>query len=475
MLFTRKLFITILTFIIILILFGAILNSHYHGSLRFQFLQKIAVFTSEIPKNIKFIFLNRTITGDIVLPINEIIYNEKKFFNKKINSAPNREELIIISRHDPNINRSIVEIRDLNTFQILHSYLPDIESIYQKIDFSKSEFKNLKKDMGYNKFYMWHPKILLNGDLIFQSESPLVKINYDGKIIWVNDNDIYHHSINLDLDGNIYVPSYMQPYSKKVSKFIGKESNTPDNNFFKDDAINILDKDGEIIFSKSVSEILIENDQGHRVFSQSTLIVDPIHLNDIEPVLKNGPYFKKGDVFLSLRNLSLVLLYRPEINKIIRVIEGTFFNQHDVDILDEKTISIYNNNVTFTYPENPNFILDTRRKVNENNEIVIYDFETNSFSKKFIDTFKKYQIDTDTHGLVDYLNDGSAIVEDSNNGRIFYLNKNGEVIWIFNNLSSKKQIYKLWWSRIISAKKSIELKKLINSKNLKRKSANNTK
>ena len=108
---------------------------------------------------------------------------------------------------------------------------------------------------------------------------------------------------------------------------------------YYDDTINIINQEGNIIFLKSVTEILIENGLIHRIFSQ-VFKFDPIHLNDIQPVLKDGPYFKKGDLLLSLRTLSMIILYRPETNKIIKIIEGGFLNQHDVDILDEKTISM---------------------------------------------------------------------------------------------------------------------------------------
>ncbi len=149
----------------------------------------------------------------------------------------------------------------------------------------------------------------------------------------------------------------------------------------------------------------------------------------------------------------MIILYRPSTNKIIKIIEGHFYNQHDVDIIDESKISIYNNNVFFNQRN--------ERKVKNNNEIIIYDFKTNSFSKIFEKTFIKNKINTNTHGLVDFLQDGSAIVEDRNNGRIFYLNSEGEVVWIFNNLNSKKRIYDLWWSRIINLEKSKKIRKLI--------------
>ena len=63
--------------------------------------------------------------------------------------------------------------------------------------------------------------------------------------------------------------------------------------------------------------------------------------------------------------------------------------------------------------------------------------------------------------MVDFLKDGSAIVEDQNNGRIFYLNSQGEVVWIFNNLNSKNKIYNLWWSRVINLEKSKKIRQLI--------------
>ncbi len=433
------------------ILFGALLRHHYKGGTRFENLQKIAVFFAEIPHNIKFITKNFTLTGDISIPVIEKTYDDKKFFKKKLNSS--RDELILISRHDGDLERSIVEIRDLNTFKILHSYLPDIQKIYEEIDLTKEEFIYLKRDLGLKRFFMNHPAITFQGDLIFQSASPLIKIDFDSKIVWVNDEDLFHHSNELDLDENIYVPSRKFPYSKKVATILGNDSR--DHTTYLDDAINILNQDGKIIFSKSVTEILIEHGIIHRIFSQQRFETNTIHLNDIQPVLKDGPYFKKGDLFLSLRNLSMVILYRPETNKIIKIIEGGFLNQHDVDILDERTISIYNNNVLLN---------SKNERIVTNNEIVIYHFDTDSFSTRFEDTFKNSKINAHTGGLVDFLDDGSAIVENNTIGRILYLNNNGEVVWEFNNLNSKKKLYPLHWSRIINLEKANKIKKIIKNK-----------
>ena len=114
--------------------------------------------------------------------------------------------------------------------------------------------------------------------------------------------------------------------------------------YFKDDGISKISTDGKIMLQKSVSQILIENGYKHLLFGHQEFKSDPIHLNDIQPVLKDTKYFKKGDLFLSLRNLSFIILYRPSTNTIIKIISGPFSNQHDVDIINDKQISIFNNN-----------------------------------------------------------------------------------------------------------------------------------
>ena len=94
-----------------------------------------------------------------------------------------------------------------------------------------------------------------------------------------------------------------------------------------DDAIVKLDKNGKILYEKSVSQIFIENGLEYLLFSSGDLrfVNDPIHLNDIQPVNNDGNFWKRGDVFLSLRHQSMVILFRPSTNKIIWKGTGPFF------------------------------------------------------------------------------------------------------------------------------------------------------
>ena len=55
----------------------------------------------------------------------------------------------------------------------------------------------------------------------------------------------------LNHDGNIWVGGRMYPQSKYVQKYLFKD--------YKDDAIIKINTDGKILFKKSVTEILVEN------------------------------------------------------------------------------------------------------------------------------------------------------------------------------------------------------------------------
>ena len=94
----------------------------------------------------------------------------------------------------------------------------------------------------------------------------------------------------------------------------------------------------------------------------------------------DGEFWQKGDVFLSLRSQSMVLLYRPSTNEIVWSGTGPFFRQHDVDILDEQSISIFNNNAK-------DFV--NGEVVDGHNEVIIYDFKNDKYDYYLNESLRK--------------------------------------------------------------------------------------
>jgi len=152
-------------------------------------------------------------------------------------------------------------------------------------------------------------------------------------------------------------------------------------------------------------------------------------------------------VFISIRNQSAIIHYRPSTNKVINYITGPFAQQHDVDIISDKEISILNNN---------NFFVN-----NKHSEVVIYNFETKKFRKLFNDQLQKENFKTNSQGLSHIFKDGSLMVEEQNYGRIILFNNKGEKEWEFVNKDKNGDIGHLTWSRVIEDELFIENFKLM--------------
>jgi len=147
-----------------------------------------------------------------------------------------------------------------------------------------------------------------------------------------------HHSIELDEDGNIWACSVNlgHPLAKKYG--------------FHEDAVLCLDEDGKKSHFYSLSDILTENDLFERLLAatpsyQHGYGQDPYHLNDVLPVKNDGEFWKKGDLFLSIRHKSAVIQYRPQDGSVVWYQQGPWLAQHDINIVNDSVISVFNNNV----------------------------------------------------------------------------------------------------------------------------------
>ena len=327
---------------------------------------------------------------------------------------------MLISKYDGELKTSTVEKLDLENKKIIHQYLPNIDEINKKIPIDKDKY-NLTKDFNRFRYRLIHPLIDNDGGLIFNSiYSPLIKVDVCSNLEWFN-TEISHHSNEFDFDGNIWTPATI---SNSKFKSLKKR--------FIDDSINKVSKDGKTLFSKSIIEILIENNLDHLFGDLSD---DPIHLNDVQPTLSNTDYWNKDDLFLSIRDLSLILLYRPSTNKIIWYQQYPWVFQHDVDIINEKEIMIFNNNLDWT-----------KSKVKGYNEIIIYNFETDKTYNILEKSIKELDISTKSEGLVDKVGN-YFMIEESNSGRLFILSKRKKLFTFVNNHYENNKIYTLNWSR----------------------------
>jgi hypothetical protein len=429
------LYLVILLGLIFTVGFGALVRQELVGSIKAGWISQTALTLAEIPANLKKLF------GNDLLKVEDRFPTLDGF-----NGTSNTEEsYLLLSRYDGDLKEGVVELIDLRNFEILHTWNPDIDAFNNLVE-QVDEFKYLERDVNNSRSKIFHPKLTQDGGLLFQGDTPLRKIDTCSNLIFQNAHDSFHHSIETDIDGNIWVPSHKYPQSLPIEK-VGR--NTTQDGGFNDDGIVKLSPDGEILFEKSVSQIFIDNGLEYLLFSvgDRMFAVDPIHLNDIQPVNFDGEFWKKGDVFLSLRHQSMIVLYRPESNEIIWKGTGPFFHQHDVDILDDHRISIFNNNSKDFEEDNV---------VDGHNEVIIYDFKTNGYSSYLQDSLVKNKVRTITAGRGQILFNGDLFIEESNYGRTLYLNADGSLRWTHVNRAENGNVYRVGWSRILYTEEDIQ-------------------
>ena len=430
------LYLVVLLSIPITISFGILVRQELKGSIKLGRVSKTALFLSEIPQKIK-----EQLAG--------LSVQDRFPLLKGFNGTPNsNESYLLLSKYDGDSREGIVELVDLTSFKVLHTWNPDIDQFNKSID-QVDAFKFLKRDHNNSRELLGHPILIKDGGLLYNS-TPIRKIDSCSNLLFQNSLVRTHHSLEKDVDGNIWVPSHIYPQSLPIEK-VGRD--LIEEGGYKDDGIVKFSAKGEILFEKSVSQILIENGLEYLLFSVGDFedfTKDPIHLNDIQPVNFDGKFWNKGDLFLSLRNQSMVLLYRPSTNKIIWKGTGPFFLQHDVNILNDHKISIFNNNTKYFAGGNI---------VDGHNEVIIYDFKTNEYSSYLSNSLIKNDVRTKFQGRSQILPNGDLFIEETNSARTLFFNSDGSLRWTHVNRSDKGGLYNIRWSRILYNNDDIQIVK----------------
>jgi len=363
--------------------------------------------------------------------------NYPKIKSIRLNNNINDDGYILLSSYDNKYKKSSVNLLRISDSKILHTWVIDIR-----------DFKILNKTVsGFNRktFCMVHPLLLEDGSIVFHNWMTLINIDLHSKFKWILKGQ-FHHSLELDAEGNIWVPSFLNPNILKPSilTLVGK------------DAIGKVSANGKLLFEKSVAEILLENGYRGLLIGVGSIINDQCHLNDIQPALNTTKFWEKGDLLISLRHLSTVFLYRPTTNKIIWLKTGPWLNQHDGDFIDSTKIGVFGNNlIRSNILYQPNFLIDGH------NEEYIYDFNTNKISTPYTEFLSNSKVRTYSEGRSEILANGNLFVEETTLGRLLMGNKRNE-IWSLVDRVDDKTISLLSWCRYISKKEFVEKYSKIN-------------
>lgn len=335
---------------------------------------------------------------------------------------------LLLSRYDGDASRHVVELVSLDNGATEFTWSPDAEALLDGAPRTSQVATFTNWDNTHYRAV--HPLLLADGNLIIKDhQSYLMRIDACARKVWRQDAALAHHSTEGDGAGGFWVPALIEPQT--IANV------APD---FREDALMHVDADGNIISLMSLDQILLRHGMDWALSNTGSRVTDPLHLNDIQPVLTDGPYWKAGDLFLSIRFLSMALLYRPSTDEIIWSKQGPWLNQHDIDILDDHRIGIFDNHSIYR---------GKYTRVDGANRVTIYDFATDEVIGPWNEGLTRHEVKTLSEGLFTLLPDGTLMVEEENSGRLMFLNDAGDAIASYVNKGSSGKTFRLGWSRYI--------------------------
>ena len=364
---------------------------------------------SEILPNIYHLIKNPTGVEGLFLPIKKT-FNEDKFNVPGLYSYLTKEGWVILDKSET--KKTIIPIN-----------WEKIKDLY---------YKNCTKAVCINSKAAAAPinPLKIADYIVFNLGGVLFKYNLKKKEFFALEGH-YHHSIETFQDSLVYVCSY--------------GNDTLD---ILNDAISLINiNTDKVIYKKSIVDILINNNLKSLLFTSNASSItnyDLIHVNDIQPVSLNTNFAEVGDLFLSFKHLSTVIHYRPSTDSVLWYSTGPWLNQHDVDILNEDMIGIYNNN---------NYIREGRFLKGTYTDISTYNFKTKKYGFIHKQVFKNLKIQSIAGSRFELLNNGNMFVEDSPSGMYYLISKEGNLISSKNFPYDEKNTAKGTWARPYTTKK----------------------
>ena len=296
--------------------------------------------------------------------------------------------------------------------------------------------------------WQWHRKtrdigspvfILPDGSLILRVEEGrrlfMARLDACSNVEWKEQRwgVVSHHSIERDADGNFWMPARSGSHRTSNSK----------------DELLKFSPAGDVLARISLTDALARSGYRHLLYDMDNYESDPFHVNDVEPVLRDGPFWRRGDLFVSVRANSVVLLYRPATGEVVWLQQGPWLHQHDVDVVSDSEISVFSNNAAK--------FRDGGYRVLGANEVYVHDFATGEVRSPWREAMRRHDVRTVTMGGAVLSGDGGLMVEENNFGRVLRLSADGTLLWSYVNRASDGRVYRLGWSRYLDAEYGAEV------------------
>jgi hypothetical protein len=285
----------------------------------------------------------------------------------------------------------------------------------------------------------YHPCFIAKNTIVYLHEfNDLIAFNFEEmKEVW-RVKGAFHHSIEIGENKSIWVCASIDP-----SEF-GKSNNISYDRLseYEDQALVNVSINGKITDVISVSELLFRSGLEFLMFgvSNPNFIRDPIHLNQVTPILQDSAWFKRGQLLVSLRNLSTILIVDPKERRVVWHKSGPWMNQHCSAIISGSSISVLDNH---SFASGEYWVGNNWRS-----RILTYDLSTSEIDEvKLRDPILR-NLRIPVQGRATPIQAGLWMIEDSLHGTILIANHE-EIIFKWSNHYGQQTVGISSWGRFL--------------------------
>ena len=259
----------------------------------------------------------------------------------------------------------------------------------------------------------WRQAFLFpNGDLLAIFEGlGIIKLDWDSKLLWAQLNRA-HHDLEVTSGGDIYVltrKAHIVPWVDPERPILEDYVVLLDAAGVQKKKFSLLEAFKNSEFGEIWREAGAELNQRGDIFHTNTVRVLDARLENRHPA------FKKGHLLVSMRIPDAIAVIDPDRERATWVGKGAFKKQHDPEILENLNLLVFDNS-----------------GVGERSRVLELDVPSLKTVWKYEGTTES-PFYTELLGAVQRLPNGNTLITESEYGRAFEVNRDGEIVWEFRS------------------------------------------
>ena len=296
--------------------------------------------------------------------------------------------------------------------------------------------------------------ILPDGSVVFVFEyMGLVKLDRCGRLVWKVAEPV-HHSVEQAEAGGYWVPGRNYVLEEATARY------PPFSVPYFEDTILRISEDGEVLEERSLVELFYQNGMEASVTasygsaSEQRMDGEILHLNKVAE-LETGmatdfPMFAAGDLLLSVRELNMILVADPGLQRVKWWRVGPWIRQHDPEFKAGGLISVFNNNAYKPVfgPENP--FMKSLSHITHISNIIEIDPATDEHRRVY-GGVKAQELLSVIRGKHEVTERGGLLITEFEGGRVLETDAAGRTIWLYINRYDADEVAEITEARIYPA------------------------